>query len=114
LTVNDPIALESCAGDQVTVAAYAPNRVRIKADMKCRGLVVLADTHFPGWQATIDGKPAAIHEAYGALRAVVVEAGVHEIDYRFKPTSVYLGVGLAAIGLLLSLTIAVRPPGRRA
>jgi len=114
LTVNDPIALESCAGDQVTVEAYAPNRVRVKADMKCRGLVVLADTHFPGWQATIDGKSAAIHEAYGALRAVVVEAGLHEIDYRFKPTSVYLGAGLAAIGLLLSLTIAVRPPDHRA
>lgn len=113
LTINDRLHLEPCAGDDVKVLAHAPNRVRIKAGMKCRGLVVLADTHFPGWEATIDGKPAEIHEAYGALRAVVVEAGTHEIDYRYKPTSVYLGAGLSAMGVLIALTIAVRPPGRR-
>jgi hypothetical protein len=51
--------LETCeGGDKVDVAADEPNRVRIGAEMRRRGMIVLADTFFPGWQARVDGKPA--------------------------------------------------------
>jgi len=75
-------------------------RVGIDADLKCRGMVIDADTFFPGWVATVDGRPAPVYEAYGFLRGVVAEAGPHRIELRYRPKSVYWGAALTAIGLL--------------
>jgi hypothetical protein len=109
LLVNEPVPqLESCAGDEVGIGSYAPNRVRIQANMRCRGLVILADTYFPGWQASVDGRPAKIHAVYAGLRGVVVEAGRHEIEYRYRPMSVFAGAALMLVGLLLASVLPRR------
>ena len=74
----------------------------------------------PGWVATVDGKPAPIHEAYTFLRGVVVEAGRHRVDMRYRPKSVYWGGALTALGLLSACTLRAfsrdggRSPGLRA
>jgi uncharacterized membrane protein YfhO len=44
--------------------------------------------------------PTAIHEAYGAVRGVVVEAGVHRLEFQYRPFSIYLGAFLTLVGLL--------------
>ncbi len=108
ILVGEAPPLEPCQGDQVTIAAYAPNRVRIRARMACRGMVVLADTFYPGWQATVDGKPARIWEPYGALRGVVVDGGDHEIDFRFRPASVFTGMALSAAGVAIVILLRLR------
>ena len=72
--------------------------------MRCRGMVILTDTWFPGWQATVDGKRAKIERAYGFVRGVVVEPGNHVIEMRYRPLSVYLGAGLSllACGIVIA------------
>lgn len=88
-------ALERCAGpDSVRVAEYSPLLVRIEAEMACRGMVVLTDTAYPGWRATVDGRPAIVHEAYGAVRGVVAESGRHVVEFRYRPDSVAWGAAL--------------------
>jgi uncharacterized membrane protein YfhO len=71
----------------------------LETDLKCRGMVIEADTSFPGWEATIDGKPSQLYEAYGFLRGIVIEAGTHRVEMRYRPKSVYWGVSLTALGL---------------
>lgn len=90
--------------DQVQMPLHAPNYVRIEARLVCRGLVVLTDTHYPGWRATVDGRPAQIYEVYGGVRAVLAEAGEHVIEMRFRPGSVLAG-------FLMSLAAAVVAAG---
>ena len=107
-------SLEACdVEDTVAVAAYAPNRVRIHARMACRGLLVLSDTYFPGWQASVDGRPVSILEVYGGMRGVVVDGGRHELDFRYRPISVYGGAALSALGLLVTIVLVVGRLGRR-
>lgn len=98
-------ALESCQGDSVEVVRHDPKIVQLNAKMNCRGMVILADTYFPGWQATVDGRPAAILETDGALRGIVAEAGAHTIELTYTPASVRNGAiaalaGLAGAGLI--------------
>jgi uncharacterized membrane protein YfhO len=78
----------------------------LEANLKCRGMVIDSDTFFPGWEATVDGRPAPIYEAYGFLRGVVAEAGPHRIEMRYRPKSVYWGAALTALGLLGAATLA--------
>ena len=72
--------------------------MRLNADMRCRGLLVVSETYYPGWEATVDGKPQPIHEVFGALRGVVLEAGNHRVEMRYRPGVVMLGAALSCCG----------------
>mgnify|MGYP004702548259 CR=1 FL=1 len=106
-------ALDTCAAaDEVQVVSRAPNRLVIDAVMGCRGMVVAGETAFPGWEATTDGKPARIWEPYGFLRGVVVDAGRHRIDMRYRPRSVTWGAACTAFGLFGVVALAFFRRGR--
>jgi uncharacterized membrane protein YfhO len=62
---------------------------------------VLADTWYPGWQATVDGEPAAMMRANHAFRAVQLEAGEHEIEMLYRPRLVLVGGVTTLIALVL-------------
>jgi uncharacterized membrane protein YfhO len=74
--------------------------------MKCRGMVVVGETYFPGWVATVDENPTPIHESYSMLRGVVVERGRHRIEMRYRPASVYWGGALTAVGVMCAVVLA--------
>ena len=92
--------LDTCDGDTVRYARWGTDRITLSVEARCRGVLVLADPYYPGWQALVDGREAPIYEVYGAARGVVLAAGAHTVDFRFRPSSVYAGLVLCAAGLL--------------
>ncbi len=102
-------ALEKCGGDEeARILEYGHNRVVIEARLRCRGMLILTDTWFPGWRASVDGRAARIHEAYAAVRGVVVEAGTHRVEFRYRPASVLAGGALTALACLAAAACARR------
>jgi len=94
--------LETCdAPDTVQTRERSTDHLVIDATMACRGLVIVSESMYPGWQVTVDGKPAQLWEAYGTFRSVVVDAGRHRIEMKFRPRTVYYGAALGALGLLI-------------
>jgi hypothetical protein len=105
VTTPAPV-LETCAPqDPVQLVERLSNRVVIQAKLGCRGMVIVSEPWFPGWRATVDGRPAPIVEVYGVLRGVVVEAGAHRIEMRYLPWTVLAGAVLTALGLLGAILI---------
>jgi Bacterial membrane protein YfhO len=90
-------------GSQVAVNAYSDDRVSLTATMARPGLVVLTDTFYPGWTATVDGKPASIYLTDYAFRGVVVPEGTHEVVFSYSPASFKLGL---AVGVLAAMALA--------
>jgi hypothetical protein len=72
-----------------------PNWIVLKA--KGPGLLVLSELAYPGWQATIDGKPSPVEIVGGLLRGVNLPAGEHEVVFLFRPLLVYAGLAMAAL-----------------
>jgi hypothetical protein len=79
---------------------YGSERVTISADARRRSVLVLTDVHFPGWKATVDGKPATIERVDYLLRGVVVPAGRHEVEFSYEPASWRIAWIVSALGTL--------------
>ena len=73
--------------ESVAVISHEPQRVVLKAVLNQPGLVILADTYYPGWSLTIDGRPAPIYRANRVMRGAAVPAGKHTLVYTFEPQS---------------------------
>ncbi len=80
------------------------------------GYLVLLDSYYPGWVASVDGRKTAIHPANEAFRAVAVPPGRHTVVFRYRPTGLYVAgaVSAAAWLVILGLIVAPRLPRRRA
>ena len=101
-------ALQSCAGDEPAhISKRTANTVEMDVKLACRGMLILADTWYPGWIATIDGRPAPIYQAYLALRGVVLEQGDHHVEFRYQPASALIGALMSAIGILGACALAL-------
>ncbi len=105
--------LQVCPGeDQVRLTRRRTDRLTVSAKLSCTGMIILAETNYPGWTSTVDGKPARLWEPWGALRGVVVPAGEHEVKFSYRPLSVYGGAALTALGILLTLVMLRRSDPR--
>ena len=85
------------------VVSESATRVAVRAQASAPGYLVLADAYDPGWIATVDGQPAEVRRANVAFRAVAVPAGIHEVELRYAPKAVR--VGLLASGLSSALVL---------
>jgi hypothetical protein len=90
------------------VIRYDPERVRLRVQTSRPGLVVLDDTFFPGWAASVDGRESPVERVDYVLRGVRVGAGSHTVEFRYEPLSWTLGwiISLVALGGLLIATLA--------
>jgi hypothetical protein len=83
-------------GAETTIEIDEPERVVVRTRGAAPAALVLADAWYPGWQATLDGAPAETLRADTALRAVLVPAGEHRVEWRYRPRSFHLGIALSA------------------
>jgi hypothetical protein len=111
--LETPPPLESCAApDNAWMTGRNAGSVAIKALMGCRGMLVIADTWYPGWYATVDGRPAPIYQPYGALRGVVVDKGFHTVAMHYRPRPALIGAIMSAAGIFLACVLALGRAGR--
>jgi len=101
-----PTADSGAAVGTAVINRYEAEEVRIRTNSARNTMLVLSDTAYPGWQATVDGVASPIYVADGLFRAVFVPAGGHEVEFRFVPQSYGVGRWITAVGLLLT-TLAV-------
>jgi hypothetical protein len=92
-----------------------PSQVELDVTLASPGLVILAETFYPGWTLKIDDKPAKILRTNLAMRGAVVPAGTHRLVYTYRPDSVRMGFVMSGIGLIawtILMTIGRRRMGR--
>lgn len=91
----------SPSGNFTEITRYDVNSVAIRTSSNAEELLVLTDTYFPGWTATIDEKPVKIYRAFWAFRAVPVPKGTHTVMFTYMPQSFLLGGKVTIISMIL-------------
>jgi hypothetical protein len=99
---------EGEGAESVRSTSYTANRVELAVRANAPGWVVLTDTWYPGWEATLDGQPVPVEQAFYTYRAVKVGEGQHTIVMQFRPATWVTGRLLSLLtlaGALLALAI---------
>ena len=86
--------------------------VRLDVDAPARSLLVLTDTWYPGWTATVDGRPVSIERVNWRFRGVYLEPGAHRVRFDYRPRGIIAGAALSSIGLLALVGLVIAG-GRR-
>ena len=89
------------AQDQVQIEEYKAERVAIRATTSSAGYLVLTDSWYPGWEASVDGAAVPIQRADYVFRAVRLEPGAHRIVFEYLPWSFVLGAWISGVSALI-------------
>ncbi len=96
-----------------TSIQYSINEVVIDVETEAPGVLVLADSYFPGWKAYIRPQGAGekqetevpIFRADGNFRAVPIPAGQHTVRFKYTPMSFKLGLYVSFMGGMIILLL---------
>jgi hypothetical protein len=88
------------------IERYGADRVMISAESDRGGYLVLTDAWFPGWTAKVDGREMRVERADHAFRAVKLGPGRHDVEFRYAPMSVRLGLALSALAAVVTGALA--------
>ena len=91
---GDPIAM-------IRMKEYTPNKLTYFYNSTRPQIAVFSEIYYDGnkgWNAYMDGKPALYFRADYVLRAMLLPAGSHQVEFKFEPKSVVLGNKIAYAG----------------
>jgi hypothetical protein len=91
---------------QVLEIARTSNRLRIEAVSRSDGILVVNDSFWPGWRATIDGKRVPIWRADFLVRAVQWPAGRHVLEMKYDPPEVRIGWLVTMAGAIAFIVLS--------
>lgn len=95
--------------DTVTWRQNSHEHIELIVETDSDGILVLADTYYPGWSATIDGSAVPILAANLSQRAIVVPKGVHTVAFMYTPKSLLYGSIISGITLIIIMFLTVVP-----
>lgn len=110
LVENDPTTPQVPHGSQAAVPAsqvedIGPNVVRVSATADSPSYLVLNDLYHRGWTARVDGQPARVFVANAVFRAVALEPGTHEVEFRFEPMTHLVGAAISGVSLVVAVLV---------
>lgn len=92
----------------IDITLHKPNRLVYETSTESDQLAIFSEVYYPkGWNAFIDGVPAEHFRANYVLRAMVIPAGMHTIEFKFEPEVISKGSTYSLISFILLLILIV-------
>ncbi len=107
-----PFGWESATG-QIDLVSWRPARRVLHASSSQGGRFVLRENIFPGWEASIDGKPSHIEPWSGIFQSVEVPPGEHSIEFRYHSPALRRGAYISGAAFLLLIAFIFASRKRR-
>jgi hypothetical protein len=105
-TIANVASISEDSAANIRLEEYKPNYLKYKSSSTKDGVAVFSEIYYPkGWNATIDGKPTEYFRANYLLRAMLIPAGEHTIEFSFEPKSYYTGEKISYASSLIFLIL---------
>lgn len=92
----------------ITLREEQPNHLTYDFTSKTERLTVFSEAYFqPGWNAYVDGNLTPHFRANYMLRAMVIPAGTHTIEFKFEPQVVKTGSSITLVSSILLMLLVL-------
>jgi len=98
------VTVSNQADSKIVHTSFSAHRVEIEVDTKEPALVVLAQTFYHPWRATIDGRSVPLLRANHAFQAVEAPSGHSRILLRYQDHRFWLGALISGVTAVLCAT----------
>ena len=64
-------------------------------------ILVVSQTYYPGWKASVDGTDVEVFPVNIALTGIALPSGAHEVRFEFRPASFKIGTAVTLLSTVL-------------
>jgi len=87
--------------NEIKIEKYEGGEIIIKTNLKNEGFLVISESFYPGWKATVDGVPQEILPANYLVKALEMTPGSHTVYLFYDPLSFKIGKIVSLFTLIL-------------
>ncbi|MCX6138055.1 MAG: YfhO family protein [Ignavibacteriales bacterium] len=85
----------------VQIYSARSNSIALRTTTRTASYLILTDTYYPGWKAFVDGQETKIARANFCQRAILLPAGMHDVQFVFDSAPIKDGAVITSASLLL-------------
>jgi hypothetical protein len=108
LLEKEPFVKPNTNNVKVSNISFKPLVTSAEIESNGNSLIVISQTHFPGWRAYLNGKETELLRANYAFIAVPVEKGNYKLEIKYEPTSFKVGLTLSTISFIMMVLLYKR------
>jgi hypothetical protein len=88
--------------------SFIPNHYTYKSKANSDQVAVFSEIYYAdGWNAYLDGKKTDYFRADYVLRAMLIPAGEHTIEFKFEPQSFFIGERVSSISSIILILLLI-------
>ncbi len=107
--LRDPLPMQSVEGGTADLRSGDPGHMVVVTTAPAASTLVVREAFAAGWQAAVDGRPAALTRVNGRHMAVAVPAGTHQVSLDYAAPGLRAGAWIAAASAIVILGLALAP-----
>lgn len=96
-----PSDLPRAVDGTASVVSSEPERLHVETESDRGGLLLVSRLFDPGWRARVDGREQRVLPADGALMALEIPAGRHDVVLEYAPTPFRIGLLVSCLSVLV-------------
>jgi hypothetical protein len=90
-----------------------PELLRFEVAPEHPAVLVVTDTWYPGWRASVDGVASPVQRVNALFRGVAVPVGARQVELRFDPWTFRAGAALSTAAAIVTLVLFAASGSRR-
>jgi len=89
----------------VTTFIRGWNKINVEYNSSRDGILVIAESFFPGWVARIDGVETELYPADVVFWGIFAPQGKHQIEFAYQPFSLKIGLLISVLSIVVFAVI---------
>ena len=98
---REKVSAKTDATARILSSTIAAEKCAFQTQADTNTMLVMAQSYYHCWQASVDGSGVPLWRANGGFQAVEVPAGQHQVLLEYKDRAFQLGCAISAVALLL-------------